>query len=137
MTEKVLNGKNNGMTVLLLDLLMLVLAIVGVVFGGIMLDSGTGGALGVVLVVLSMIVLVFGWIPLLGLRVLKPQEALVVTLFGKYVGTLKGDGFACCGGGFGSRCIGEYRPYGQQNIPQDNDPQQQPTENKRLPRQPR
>jgi regulator of protease activity HflC (stomatin/prohibitin superfamily) len=34
-----------------------------------------------------------GWFPLLGLRVLKPQEALVLTLFGKYVGTIKGEGF--------------------------------------------
>ena len=34
-----------------------------------------------------------GWIPLCGLRVLKPQEALVLTLFGKYIGTLKGEGF--------------------------------------------
>lgn len=34
-----------------------------------------------------------GWIPFLGLKVLKPQEALVLTLFGKYVGTLKNDGF--------------------------------------------
>ena len=34
-----------------------------------------------------------GWIPLSGLRVLKPQEALVLTLFGKYVGTIKGEGF--------------------------------------------
>lgn len=33
------------------------------------------------------------WIPFLGLKVLKPQEALVLTLFGKYTGTLKGDGF--------------------------------------------
>ena len=30
---------------------------------------------------------------LCGLKVLKPQEALVLTLFGKYVGTLKNDGF--------------------------------------------
>ena len=30
---------------------------------------------------------------MLGLRILKPQEALVLTLFGKYVGTLKGEGF--------------------------------------------
>jgi regulator of protease activity HflC (stomatin/prohibitin superfamily) len=29
----------------------------------------------------------------LGLRVLKPNEALVLTLFGKYIGTIKGDGF--------------------------------------------
>ena len=34
-----------------------------------------------------------GWIPLCGLKVLRPQEALVLTLFGKYLGTLKGDGF--------------------------------------------
>lgn len=33
------------------------------------------------------------WIPLCGLRVLKPQEALVLTLFGKYIGTIKGEGF--------------------------------------------
>jgi regulator of protease activity HflC (stomatin/prohibitin superfamily) len=33
------------------------------------------------------------WIPLVGLRVLKPQEALALTLFGKYVGSLKGEGF--------------------------------------------
>ena len=33
------------------------------------------------------------WIPLCGLRVLKPNEALVLTLFGKYVGTIKGEGF--------------------------------------------
>jgi len=46
-----------------------------------------------VLFIISIVVLCVGWIPLLGLRVLKPQEALVVTLFGKYVGTLKGDGF--------------------------------------------
>ena len=28
-----------------------------------------------------------------GLKILKPQEALVLTLFGKYAGTLKGEGF--------------------------------------------
>ena len=33
------------------------------------------------------------WIPLLGLKILKPQEALVLTLFGKYMGTLKDNGF--------------------------------------------
>lgn len=34
-----------------------------------------------------------GWLPFAGLRVLKPQEALVLTLFGKYIGTLKDAGF--------------------------------------------
>ncbi|MDE6184686.1 MAG: SPFH domain-containing protein, partial [Lachnospiraceae bacterium] len=34
-----------------------------------------------------------GWIPFCGLKVIKPQEALVLTLFGEYVGTLKDAGF--------------------------------------------
>lgn len=37
--------------------------------------------------------LCIGWLPWCGLHVLKPQEALVLTLFGKYIGTLRGDGF--------------------------------------------
>jgi regulator of protease activity HflC (stomatin/prohibitin superfamily) len=49
--------------------------------------------LSVVLFAVSVLWLMFGWILLLGLKVLKPNEALVLTLFGKYVGTLKGDGF--------------------------------------------
>ena len=51
----------------------------------------TGGA--VALLVISIIWLSVGWVFFIGLKVLKPQEALVLTLFGKYVGTLKGDGF--------------------------------------------
>lgn len=45
------------------------------------------------LAVACVVVLCVGWIPLCGLRVLKPNEALVLTLFGKYVGTIKGEGF--------------------------------------------
>ena len=46
-----------------------------------------------ILLIVGTILLCVTWIPLLGLKVLKPQEALVLTLFGKYVGTIKGDGF--------------------------------------------
>ncbi len=77
------------MMALLLILLVNLAAVTGCVFGGIALDNG-GNAL---LLVISLAVLCVGWIPALGLKVLKPQEALVLTLFGKYVGTLKGDGF--------------------------------------------
>ena len=89
MTEKVLQNKKNGMLVLLLDIVILLAAVAGMILGGTMMDSGKSP----VLFIVSIIVLIIGWIPLLGLRVLKPQEALVVTLFGKYEGTLKGDGF--------------------------------------------
>ena len=43
--------------------------------------------------VLGILWICVGWIPFLGLKILKPQEALVLTLFGKYKGTLKGEGF--------------------------------------------
>ena len=85
MEEKVLTGKKNGMLVLLLWLLLTVAAIAGVVFGA---GYEIWGLLIVGIVWLSL-----GWIILPGLKVLKPQEALVLTLFGKYVGTLKGAGF--------------------------------------------
>ena len=89
MEEKVLVGKKNGMLVMLLEILLIAASIAGVVFGAITLENG---GLPILLIV-SLVVLIFGWIPLLGLKVLKPQEALVLTLFGKYIGTLKGEGF--------------------------------------------
>ncbi len=89
MTEKIISKRKNGMAVLILTALLLIAAVCGVVFGGIMLDEGKSP----VLFILSLIVVFIGWLPFLGLKVLKPQEALVLTLFGKYIGTLKGDGF--------------------------------------------
>ena len=89
MQEKILNNKKHGMLVLVLTVALLLAAIVGMIFGGLMMDAGGSP----VLFIASLIVLFIGWIPLVGLRVLKPQEALVLTLFGKYIGTLKGDGF--------------------------------------------
>ena len=89
MQEKILTNKKNGMLVLLLTLLLLIASLAGVIFGGIMMEE-TGNP---ILFIICLVVFCIGWLPLCGLRVLKPQEALVVTLFGKYVGTLKGDGF--------------------------------------------
>ncbi|MBQ3000098.1 MAG: SPFH domain-containing protein [Clostridia bacterium] len=93
MQEKILTNKKHGMLVLVLDVLLLLAAIPGCVVGGILGEKGM--MFGWVLFVISLAVLCIGWLPLCGLRILKPQEALVVTLFGKYVGTLKGDGFYC------------------------------------------
>lgn len=89
MEEKILQKRKNGMLAYLITLLLYVLSIVGVIFGGINIDEGRGPALFII----SIIYVCLGWLPFLGLKVLKPQEALVLTLFGKYVGTLKGDGF--------------------------------------------
>lgn len=89
MKEKVLNNRKNGIAMLLLFLLLYIAAIAGTVVGGIII-SRKGLP---ILLIISCIWLALGWIPFCGLKVLKPQEALVLTLFGKYVGTLKEEGF--------------------------------------------
>jgi len=93
MDEKILQGKKKGMPMLLLIIalyILAVLAIVGTVtFGGYFLP----GFACMAIMVISMAWIILGWILLCGLKVLKPQEALVLTLFGKYIGTLKGEGF--------------------------------------------
>lgn len=91
MQEKILTKKKMGMFVLLSTLLLLIAAVVAVVIGGIRMEENPDAT--PLLFIIGMVVLCVGWIPLVGLRVLKPQEALVLTLFGKYVGTIKGDGF--------------------------------------------
>lgn len=93
MKEIVLENKKHGMRTLLLTILLLLIAIIGVIIGGIMLETEENLTLAILVFVGSLFVCLVGWIPLLGLRVLKPQEALVLTLFGKYIGTIKGDGF--------------------------------------------
>ena len=92
MQEIILKNKKNGMAMLLLWLVLYIAAVVGFVFGCVLLEGGSL-ALAVVLMVVGGIWLLVGWIPFCGLKILKPQEALVLTLFGKYVGTLKEDGF--------------------------------------------
>jgi len=89
MTEKVLNGKKNGMLMLILTLVLYVVAGLGLAFGLNISDQ----IIGVILIVICVAYLALGWILLCGLKVLKPQEALVLTLFGKYIGTLKNEGF--------------------------------------------
>ena len=89
MKEKILTTRKLGLPVLLLTILLFLLSILGCVFGGLILDEGGSPALMIV----SIVVMCLCWLPLPGLKVLKPQEALVLTLFGRYIGTLKGDGF--------------------------------------------
>lgn len=88
-----LKGKNKGFFVLGLYFVLLLVSIVSFIVNVNVLDKGDGNALNVVLLVISILYWVLGWIMLLGLKVLKPQESLVLTLFGKYIGTLKGEGF--------------------------------------------
>ena len=94
MQEILLKNKKNGMKVLIICVLIELLSLAGAIFGGVILEEMPKfNWLGGTLLVLSLIVMCVAWIPLVGLRVLKPQEALALTLFGNYIGTLKGEGF--------------------------------------------
>ena len=85
MKEKVFKGKRYGMAMLLLLLVLYGAATAGLIYG----VAGEHVAVGI----LAGIWVCIGWIPFLGLKVLRPQAALVLTLFGKYIGTLKDNGF--------------------------------------------
>ena len=92
MNEKILKGNKYGMPVLILTVLLHIAAIVAVIFGAIAMEkAGTEAPTPLFLV--GIIYLCLGWIVIPGFKVLGPQEALVLTLFGRYIGTLKGEGF--------------------------------------------
>ena len=90
MQEKILKNKRNGMAVLALIILIYIVGIIGCIYSANKMEVDT---LHGAIFIASMVVLGLGWFPAVGLKVLKPQEALVLTLFGKYYGTLKGEGF--------------------------------------------
>ena len=92
MEEKILQTKKNGMAILLLTLAGYVAAIAAFVLAAFQME-GENYILGVPLLIAAIVYVVAGIFVLCGLKVLKPQEALVLTLFGDYIGTLKGEGF--------------------------------------------
>ena len=91
MQEKILTTKKNGMPVLILLLVCLAVSIALTILGGVLLDGGS--TIGALPFAIGLVYLCGCWILIPGFKILKPQEALVLTLFGKYIGTLKGDGF--------------------------------------------
>ena len=84
MTEKIYTTKKLGMLALFGTFALLIFGVWCIIAGAVFFAPLS--ALGVLIVL-------FGWIPFCGLKVLKPQEALVLTLFGKYKGTLREAGF--------------------------------------------
>ena len=90
MTEKQIKARP-GMPILILSIVLYIAAIVLVVLGGILLEDQKN--IGALPLALGTLWLILGTIPFVGLKVLKPNEALVLTLFGKYTGTLREAGF--------------------------------------------
>lgn len=108
MTEKILENKKHGMRALIIIIALYAAGIAAMIIGGIGMANAVDyvstpfGVSAVnsaarhgyiALFVIGCVWVCIGWVPIFGLKILKPQEALVLTLFGNYVGTLKGEGF--------------------------------------------
>ena len=85
MTEKLINSKANGMFALILIELALVLGIFIFIMG-----AGSENVFGIII---GLVLSIIAALAHAGLKVVKPQEALVLTLFGNYTGTIKEPGF--------------------------------------------
>ena len=90
-TEKVIEPAK-GIPVLLLDLVMLIASIV---LAGVSIALfGAGSALlGAVLLIVGVAMFIAFFIMLAGLKTVRPNEAMVLTLFGSYHGTVKEPGY--------------------------------------------
>mgnify|MGYP002706562924 CR=1 FL=1 len=89
--EKELNAPN-GWAVLFITIILYIAAIFGVVYCSAHTNEYSFGVYDIEMII-CIIWLCIGWFPLIGLRIIKPNEALVLTLFGKYIGTIKHEGF--------------------------------------------
>lgn len=79
----------NGWAVLFITLLLMIGALALTIWGATeSTDEAPAAAL-----IIGIILLAIGWFPFIGLKIMRPNESLVLTLFGKYVGTLKKEGF--------------------------------------------
>lgn len=92
MTEKILQKNKNGMPMLVLFLALYVLAILAIIGGAFAYDD-RASKIGLAVMIIGIVYASLGWIWFMGLKVLKPQEAIVLTLFGNYIGTIKEQGF--------------------------------------------
>lgn len=79
----------NGLLIMIMDILAMILLTANFIYT---LASDFHGARLIVSIVAFVLIMIIGPILLVGIKVLNPNEAYVLTLFGKYHGTLKGPG---------------------------------------------
>ncbi|SUX97903.1 hypothetical protein BLCOC_35750 [Blautia coccoides] len=89
--ERILHPKS-GMAMLFLLIAAIVGSIVLMIFSGAVI-SRNSSALAGICVTAAILILCAACVALAGLKVINPNEALVLALFGKYYGTLNENGF--------------------------------------------
>ncbi len=69
-----------------------VIAGIGLVIGGAVLNGSGAGAVGVALLILGVLLAIASFFCMSGVKMVAPGEARVIQLFGRYVGTIRADG---------------------------------------------
>ena len=82
----------HGFLMLFINLAVLILSFAAIIYGIIMIDEGTEGLGGIILTA-GIILLITNIIMWCGFLLLEPNEARVITWFGKYSGTFTETGF--------------------------------------------
>ena len=84
-----------GMACMIMNITAILACIAAFVISVIWIESSAGTPIVavVMLIIASLYAFAAGPVIFIGLKIIKPNEALVMTLFGKYIGTLKGAGF--------------------------------------------
>lgn len=89
--EKILSVHANGLAFLIINTLLIIGCILAMVWAFIALTPSP--LMVIVLIITMLYAFIVGPILYIGLKIIKPNEAIVLTLFGTYLGTIKREGF--------------------------------------------
>ena len=90
--EKILKP-SSGLMALIIIIAVLLVSIAAMIMGGVLMDEFDNYTLGVPSLVCGIIVCIASCVAFGGLKIVNPNEALVLSLFGKYYGTIYENGF--------------------------------------------
>jgi hypothetical protein len=122
-TEEKIPRAISGMAVLILGILLLAASVALFVTGAVGVSRADAFGMpapngAVAMMIIGAVYWLFAWAPFAGLKIIKPNEALVLTLFGNYYGSLKSPGFFYVN----PFCVGVNPAVREPGTPQDTAP---------------
>ncbi|MDR0325308.1 MAG: SPFH domain-containing protein [Oscillospiraceae bacterium] len=92
-TEEKILSPSSGFPALILSILLLIAATAGLIIAAIALEKEFTVLSLTAVIVTGVYLCLPGWVPFSGLKIIRPNEAAVYTLFGRYYGTIAKSGF--------------------------------------------
>ena len=92
-TEERLLSPKSGFAALIVSVLLLIAAAAVIAFSAVEMEKEVTARTVWVFSLSVAYLSLLGWVPLLGLKIIQPNEAAVYTLFGRYYGTIAKPGF--------------------------------------------